>query len=99
MLVLSRPRQSELNSSANISITSGTSMVYDLYMLPKTMGSSNIQPEHVESRSGSGIAVAWIGRNRFAVLESSGSVSSIYFLDFVYFLCSIILLLVNTLKM
>ncbi|VDP67766.1 unnamed protein product, partial [Schistosoma curassoni] len=46
MLVLSRPRQSELNSSANISITSGTSMVYDLYMLPKTMGSSNIQPEH-----------------------------------------------------
>ncbi|CAH8625441.1 unnamed protein product [Schistosoma guineensis] len=74
MLVLSRPRQSELNSSANISITSGTSMVYDLYMLPKTMGSSNIQPEHVESRSGSGIAVAWIGRNRFAVLESSGSI-------------------------
>ncbi|KAH8862847.1 Coatomer subunit alpha [Schistosoma japonicum] len=73
MLVLSRPRQNELSSSASVSIT-GTSMIYDLYMLPKTIESSSMQPEHVESRSGSGMAVAWIGRNRFAVLESSGSI-------------------------
>nr|CAH8870640.1 unnamed protein product [Trichobilharzia regenti] len=74
ILILSRPRQSEMGPSSNLSITSGTSMVYDLYILPKTIDNTSTQPEHVESRSGTAIAVAWIGRNRFAVLESSGSI-------------------------
>ncbi|CAH8871017.1 unnamed protein product [Trichobilharzia szidati] len=74
MLILSRPRQSEMGPSSNLSITSGTNMVYDLYMLPRTIDNTSTQPEHVESRSGTAIAVAWIGRNRFAVLESSGSI-------------------------
>ncbi|CAH8615481.1 unnamed protein product [Heterobilharzia americana] len=74
ILILSRPRQSEIGPSSNMSIASGTNMVYDLYMLPKTVDSASTQPEHIESRSGTGISVAWIGRNRFAVLESSGSI-------------------------
>lgn len=73
-LVLSRSREAEVGASGTSSVNSATKMVYDLYMIPREAGSGT-EPQHVESRSGSGCAVAWVGRNRFAVLESTGTVS------------------------
>ncbi|CAL8073183.1 unnamed protein product [Calicophoron daubneyi] len=72
-LVLSRTRDTEAaNSNASATLPATNNMVYDLYMLPKdTVGA---EAGHVDSRSGTGCAVAWVGRNRFGVLESTGTI-------------------------
>ncbi|TPP57565.1 Coatomer subunit alpha [Fasciola gigantica] len=72
-LILSRSREADVGASNTSTVSSATKMVYDLYMIPREAG-SGAEPQHVESRSGAGCAVAWVGRNRFAVLESTGTI-------------------------
>ncbi|KAF5397765.1 Coatomer subunit alpha [Paragonimus heterotremus] len=74
-IVLSRPRDGDSNSATSSALSAPTNMVYDLYMLPRDTGGSTNEPlQHTDSRSGTGCAVAWVGRNRFAVLESIGTI-------------------------
>ncbi|GAA49855.1 coatomer protein complex subunit alpha [Clonorchis sinensis] len=73
VLVLSRNRETDSGNVNTSSLTTTNNMVYDLYMLPKDATTGG-EPQHAESRSGTGCAVAWVGRNRFAVLESTGTV-------------------------
>ncbi|KER21254.1 hypothetical protein T265_10381 [Opisthorchis viverrini] len=72
VLVLSRNRETDSGNVNASSLTTTNNMVYDLYMLPKDVTTGG-EPQHAESRSGTGCAVAWVGRNRFAVLESTGT--------------------------
>lgn len=74
-IVLSRSSDAELvssNASSLLAASSNNNTVYDLYALPKD--ASGGEAQHAESRSGTGCAIAWVGRNRFAVLESAGTV-------------------------
>lgn len=75
-IVLSRPRDADSASVTSSTLSTPVNLVYDLYMLPRDTSSSGSEPlQHTDSRSGTGCAVAWVGRNRFAVLESAGTVS------------------------
>ncbi|KAF8567633.1 hypothetical protein P879_06803 [Paragonimus westermani] len=74
-IVLSRPRDGDSSSATSSALSAPTNMVYDLYMLPRDTGGSGSELlQHTDSRSGTGCAVAWVGRNRFAVLESTGTI-------------------------
>ncbi|VEL41678.1 unnamed protein product [Protopolystoma xenopodis] len=60
-------------STTNLGSNSSNGIcLYDLYMLP-TEGSGH--PEQADPRSGQGSAAVWVGRNKFAVLEATGTIS------------------------
>lgn len=70
VVISSRPQFSDAKSSSN-----GTTanVVYDLYILPKVEEGST--PGQVDSRGGPGSCAVWVGRNKFAVLESPGVIA------------------------
>ncbi|CAH8603745.1 unnamed protein product [Dicrocoelium dendriticum] len=72
-IVLSRGRDPDSGTSGSSTLSSPPSIVYDLYMLPREATSTS-EVQNTDARSGTGCAIAWVGRNKFAVLESTGTI-------------------------